>query len=81
MATLIREEIMKIKDIVKVRESWHSKFWNSYWKGNLQGKQGEIVEIVGQNGNIENYRVKFPVIHIKGEDGRLKFVADLSKMR
>jgi len=63
---------MKINDVVKIKDNWHSEIWEKYWKGNLYEKRGWIVEIIGYNGKIEGYRVKFPVISIPDENGNGK---------
>ena len=65
---------MKVGDIVRVKDSWHSEIFEKYWRGDLRGKRGEIVEVISRNGKSEGYRVKFASVSFLGEDDRKRVV-------
>jgi len=65
---------MKIGDVVKVKPTWHSDMYEKYWRDNLHGKKGKIVELISDKDRIEGYRVKFPSIKIQDTDGEPKIV-------
>lgn len=65
---------MKIKDIVRVKRTWHSDFYDRYIGCELQGEKGKIVDTIWQNGEIEGYRVKFPAVTIWDHDNKEKLV-------
>ena len=61
---------MKIKDIVRVKRTWHSDFYDRYIGCELHGEKGEIVEVISHNGETEGYRVRFPKIIIWDNDNQ-----------
>ena len=67
---------MEINDVVRVKKTWQSKFYDRYWGCELHGERGVIVDIIGYKGEIEGYRVKFPAITIWDEDNEEKIIYD-----
>jgi len=65
---------MKIKDIVRVKRTWHSDFYDRYIGCELQGEKGEIVDTIWQNGEVVGYRTRFPVITIWDDENKGKLV-------
>ena len=65
---------MRIKDVVRVKRTWHSDHYDRYWGCELQGEKGQIVGILLQNGELQGYRVRFPAITVWDDDNREKLV-------
>jgi len=65
---------MKVKDIVRVKRTWHSDSYDRYIGCELQGEKGKIVGILLQNGETQGYRVMFPVITIWDDENKGKLV-------
>jgi len=61
---------MKIRDTVRVKNSWHSRLYDRYWGCELQGEKGKIVDTIWQNGQVVGYRVRFPKITIWDNDNQ-----------
>ena len=60
---------MKIKDIVQVKRTWHSDFYDRYIGCELQGERGKIVDTI-RDGKVVGYRVRFPEITIWDNDNQ-----------
>ena len=61
---------MKRNDTVRVKQTWHSDFYDRYIGCELQGEKGKIVDITRYNGEVVSYRVRFPKIIIWDDENQ-----------
>jgi len=70
----MKGESVKRNDTVRVKQTWHSDFYDRYIGCELQGEKGKIVDTLQEDGEIVGYRVKFPVITIWDDENKGKLV-------
>lgn len=61
---------VKRNDTVRIKQTWHSDFYDRYIGCELQGEKGKIVDTIWENREAVGYRVRFPKITIWDDENQ-----------